>query len=210
MKFFTRYIIIKINEDEMSEIIMKRVCSEWCERTGMGLGCDPLVKYTAKDVNNYVFEFSDGKLERKGKYVKELSELDNDLPIVNRALVDYIVKGVPVEDTINASDDMIDFQQIVRITKAYKYGWHNGSELSEKTFRVYASADRKDTYIGRCKEKGSNPDKFSDTPEHCFIWNDSVKGVKLPPKVDKKWYVDLALKRLEAYGFYRKSEGALF
>lgn len=46
-----------------------------------------------KDVNNYVFIFSNGKVERKGAYVKELSPLDYDLPIINKALVDRLVKG---------------------------------------------------------------------------------------------------------------------
>ena len=36
------------------------------------------------------------KLERKGAYVKELFELDNDLPIVNKAIVKYISQGIPV------------------------------------------------------------------------------------------------------------------
>ena len=87
--------------------------------------------------------------ERKGAYVKELSDIDNNLPIVNKALVKYISEGVPVEDTINSSNDMIDFQQVVRVSKSFKFGWHNGRELSEKTYRVYASKNIKDTYIAR-------------------------------------------------------------
>lgn len=151
-----------------------------------------------------------GKLERKGKYVKELSDLDNDLPIVNKAVVDYITKDVPVEETINSSTSMIDFQMIVRISKEYKLGWHNGEELSEKTFRVYASTDRKDTYIGKCREHGSNPDKFANTPDNCFIYNKDVKNIPLSIKLDKQWYIDLAKKRLTEYGYEMPSKFSLF
>lgn len=204
-------IIIRIPEnDDMAERKMKHVCKEWSLRTGMGLGEDILNRYIAKDVNNYIFVFDNGKLERKGKYVKELSDLDNDLPIVNRAVVDYITKDIPVEDTINASTSMIDFQMIVRISKEYKLGWHNGEELSEKTFRVYASTDRKDTYIGKCREHGSNPDKFANTPDNCFVYNKDVKNIPLSIKLDKQWYIDLARKRLTEYGYEMPSKFSLF
>ena len=204
-------IIIKIPEnDEKAERIMKHVLNEWSLRTGMGIGTDALTSYVAKDVNNYIFIFENGKLERKGKYVKELSDLDNDLPIVNKAVVDYIINGTPVEQTINNSNDMIDFQTIVRVSKAYKLGWHNGKELSEKTFRVYASTDTKDTYIGKCRESGATPEKFANTPEHCFIYNKSVKGIPLSAKLDKKWYIDLSKKRLSEYGYEMQTKFSLF
>ena len=203
-------IIVSIDDDERTDRIFKHVCNEWCIRTKMGLSFDEIEWYVSRDVNNYVFKFTNGKLERKGAYVKELSELDNNLPIVNKAVLDYIVNKIPVEQTINNSNDMIDFQNIVRVSKSYKYGWHNGEELSEKTFRIYASTDMRDTYIGRCREHGSNPDKFANTPEHCFIYNKAVKGLPLSAKLDKKWYIDLAKKRLTEYGYEMQSKFSLF
>ena len=38
------------------------------------------------------------KLERKGAYVKELDELDNDLPIVNESIVNYLLEGKSIEE----------------------------------------------------------------------------------------------------------------
>lgn len=204
-------IIIKIPEnDDKAEKIMNHVVNEWSYRTGMGMGKDELNFYVAKDCNNYVFVFENGKLERKGKYVKELSDLDNDLPIVNKAMMDYIIKGIPVEQTIDNCDDLIDFQIIVRVSKQYKLGWHNGKELSEKTFRVYASTDNNDTFIAKCRESGATPEKFANTPEHCFIYNKSVKNVPVPLKLNKKWYINLAKKRLEDFGYEIKKSGQLF
>jgi DNA polymerase len=43
-------------------------------------------------------------------------------------------------------------------------------------------------------------EKFANTPEHCFIYNDSVNGKKVPNKLDKKWYIELAEKRLKQFG----------
>ncbi len=51
-------IIIRIPEnDDMAERKMNHVLKEWSIRTGMKIGCDALNLYTAKDVNNYIFEF---------------------------------------------------------------------------------------------------------------------------------------------------------
>jgi DNA polymerase len=47
------------------------------------------------------------------------------------------------------------------------------------------------------KAKG---EKFGNTPDHCFIFNDSVVGVKTPPELDRQWYIDLAKKRLKQFG----------
>lgn len=203
-------IIIKIPEDEMSEKIMNRVIDEWKKRTGLGMGADALKRIVQKDVNNYTFVFSNDKLERKGVYVMELSDLSNDLPIVNEALINYMTKDIPVEETILNCNEMIKFQKIYRISSSYKYGYHNGKYLTEKTYRVYASTDITDGYLGRCRDYGLNPDKFGNCPDHCFIYNKSVKDIPMSIKVDKKWYVKLAKKRLEDFGYSFKMGGSLF
>ena len=215
-------IIIWIDNEAKSEKWLRHICNEWIQRTRMGLGLDewggvdetgkPLhnIGIIQKDVNNYVGIFKNGTVETKGLYVKELSEIDNDLPIVNKAVVKFIVDNVPVEDTINNSNSMIDFQKVFRVSNKFKLGWHNGKEMNERTYRVYASNDLKDTYLGRCRESGETPNKFGNCPEHCFIYNKEVKGVPLLDKVDKKWYVNLAKKRLEDYGYEFKDVNSLF
>lgn len=151
-----------------------------------------------------------GKLERKGSYLMELSELSNDLPIVNKAMVNYIAYGIPVEDTVNGCNDMIDFQKVYRISKSYKFGWHNDKILNDRTFRVFASKDKNDKYIARCRDYGSTPEKFQNSPEHCFIYNKQVKGVEIPIKLDKKWYINLAKKRLVEFGYELQQGNSLF
>lgn len=50
--------------------------------------------------------------------------IDNDLPILNKALVDYMVKKIPVEQTINQCDDLIMFQKIVKLSNNYNWVEH--------------------------------------------------------------------------------------
>ena len=193
-------IILQVADNDNAEKKMREICQEWIDRTKMGLGFDEIDEIWQKDVNNYIFRFKSGKLERKGAYVKELSELDNNLPIVNKAIVDYLTKGVLPEDTVAECNDLKQFQNIVRISSNYRMGWHNNKFLSDRTFRVFASKDNSDTYIGKCKTEGATIEKFANTPEHCFIWNDDVNGVAVVKNLDKKWYSDLAEKRIADFG----------
>lgn len=193
-------IILRVEDNPKAIQKMKDICQEWMDRTKMGLGFDEIDEIWQKDVNNYIVRFSNGKLERKGAYVKELDELDNDLPIVNEAIVKYLTENILPSETINECDDLIKFQKLVKVSSSYLYGWHNNEFLSDKTFRVFASKNVKDTYIGKCKSEGGTIEKFANTPEHCFIENDDVKEMKVPIGLDKKWYIDLAEKRVEDFG----------
>jgi len=176
---------------------MKDICQEWMDRTKMGLGFDEIEEIWQGDVNNYIFRFTSGKLERKGAYVKELDELDNDLPIVNEAIVKYLTEDILPRDTIENCNELIKFQKVVKVSSSYLYGWHNHEFLTDKTFRVFASKDKADTYIGKCKSEGATIEKFANTPSHCFIENDDVRTTVVPANLDKNWYIDLAEKRIE-------------
>lgn len=143
----------------------------------------------------------EGHCKTKGAYVKELSELDYDLPIVNKAIVERLTNGVPVEATINGCNDLKEFQKIVKVSSKYAYGTHNGKKLTDKVFRVFASNNPSDGYIGKCKTDGAKAEKFANTPDSCFIENDLVNGVKVDKRLNKQWYIDLAKRRLfEKFG----------
>lgn len=193
-------IILQVDDDDNAEKKMRGICREWMDRTRMGLGFDEISEMWQKDVNNYIVRFTNGKLERKGAYVKELNDLDYDLPIVNKCIVDYLTEGVLPENTVAECDELKQFQKIVKISSNYRVGWHNGKFLNDRTFRVFASKDKSDTYIGKCKCEGATIEKFANTPEHCFIWNDDVNGVAVVKNLDKKWYSDLAEKRIADFG----------
>lgn len=176
------------------------VAYEWEHRTGMGLEFDEFTRVYQKDVNNYVLVAADGSMKTKGAYVKKLGPLDYDLAVVNKALVEYMVHGVPVEDTIAADDDMIDYQRVVKVSGKYKYGVHGHERLTDRCFRVFASTRESDGIIGRVKAGKAKPVKFGNTSEHSFIDNGDVHGKKCPPYLDKSWYIQLAKTRLAQFG----------
>lgn len=176
------------------------VAYEWEHRTGMGLEFDEFTRVYQKDVNNYVLVAADGSMKTKGAYVKQLGPLDYDLAVVNKALVEFMVHGVPVEDTIAADDDLIDYQRVVKVSGKYKYGVHGHERLTDRCFRVFASTRESDGMIGRVKAGKAKPEKFGNTSEHSFIDNGDVHGKKCPDYLDKAWYIQLAKTRLAQFG----------
>lgn len=172
----------------------------WEHRTGMGLEFDEFTRVYQKDVNNYVLVAADGSMKTKGAYVKKLGPLDYDLAVVNKALVEYMVHGVPVEDTIAADDDLIDYQRVVKVSGKYKYGVHGHERLTDRCFRVFASTRESDGMIGRVKAGKAKPEKFGNTSWHSFIDNGDVHGKKCPGYLDRSWYIQLAKTRLAQFG----------
>ena len=179
------------------------VVYQWEQRTGLHMSFDEYKTIIQKDVNNYIAIDFEGNVKSKGAYVKPLNELDNDLPVVNKALVDFMVHGIPVTQTINSCSELKSFQKIVKLSRKYKSAWYNGKMLNGKTFRVFASRNSHNGYIGKQKADGMTIEKFANVPDHCFIVNSDVNGVKAPDDLDKQWYIALAKKRLEQFGFNR-------
>lgn len=192
-------LIIKIPDTDEAFNAVDDVCYEWESRTGMKLAFDVITEIYQKDVNNYVFKFENGKIERKGAYVQECNPLKNDLAIVNTALVDYMINRVPVEETVNNCDDLSKFQKVVKVSNKYLCAWYNGKRLQDKTFRVFASTDTKNGSIYKQKSEGATLEKFANTPEHCEIYNDAITEYS-NISLDKQYYINLAKKRLLDYG----------
>ena len=192
-------ILIKLKSIKDFELI-DDIVWEWEERTGMRMGFDIYTKVYQKDVNNYLLVDKEGKTKTKGAYTKALSNTDNDLPIINKALREFMTNGVPIEKTIRECDELKMFQKVVKLSGKYWRTWHNGKFMVDKCYRVFASSDHFDSYIGKCKSKGSTIEKFANTPDHCFIDNTNINGRKIPSKLDKNWYIDLAKERLKQYG----------
>lgn len=114
-------LIGRVNRPSEVEKI-KQICSEWESRTGLVLEFDIYNRIWQKDVNNYLIVNDAGKYKAKGAYVKDASDIDNDMPIVNRAIREYFLKGISPETTISQCNDLIDFQIISKIGSSYNHG----------------------------------------------------------------------------------------
>lgn len=219
-------LIVMIPDTDEAFDQLDDICYEWesrcsTDKCSILLETDQIAELYQKDVNNYLWIDLDGGVERKGAYVKEQSSLDYDLPIINHALVEYMTKHIPIEQTIRECNDLIMFQKIVKLTNKYDYVMHECGmpravtsgkrklkteyvyeqceQYTYKCYRVFASNDLKDGRLLKVK-KGKNGEKFANTPEHAFVCNDDVTEMKVPQKLDKNWYIDLAINRLHQFG----------
>lgn len=180
--------------------ILDDVVYEWECATGMKMEFELFSKVFQKDVNNYILIADDGKIKSKGGYVKKLSNLDYDLPIVNKALINYMVHDVSVEDTILNCDELKEFQMVSKISNKYHHILHGDKVLKEKCIRIFASKAPSDAGVKKVSVRTGKPEKLPNSPAHCFIYNDNVNGKKAPEKLDKQWYIKFAKKRLADFG----------
>lgn len=186
-------ILVKIKRkhfDQFDDIVY-----EWEERTRLHMSFDYCRKLIQKDVNNYILIDSEGGIKSKGAYVKELSKLDYDLPIVNKAIKDYFIHGVHPSDTILNVDKLIEFQKVVKITSKYSGVQFGKRKQTGKVFRVFASKTGKPLR----KIKGTVVEKIAYVPDRCEIINSDITDASVPEWLDKSWYIDLAEKRIESF-----------
>lgn len=191
-------VMFKLPNEESIKLY-EDIANEWSERTKMGLEHDVIERVVQKDVNNYIIVKKGGKIKSKGAYVKELNNLDNDLPIVNKALMNYFIKDISVEETINNCNELIQYQMVVKASSKYKYALHGDEIINEKISRVFASRSRRDPGIFKLKNDKNKPDKMAGTPENAFIENGDIKGLRVPRKLDKQWYINVANKRIKDF-----------
>ena len=213
-------IYLRVNNESDIQIVQS-IAKQWENRTKLELEWDVYKngRLVQNDVNNYLLIDKDtGKYKCKGAYVKKLSLIDNDLPILNKALVNYFVHDIPVEDTINSATMLIDFQKVIKLTSLYKgvvYGdgikvksgnkerviVENGVPLKEKVHRVFASNRDSDKGIYKMKvEKGETSyEKVAYTPDRCFIDNNDITNKKVPIFLDRQYYIDMAKERIRQF-----------
>lgn len=190
-------ILVKLKRKKDLEKV-KDICHEWEQRTKMVLEYDLYTKVIQKDVNNYIIVDENGKYKSKGAYVKKLNPLDYDLPIVNKAIINYFLNGITPDKTINECNDLYQFQRVVKVSNKYSKALYGDEQVNEKVLRVFASRRKSDKGIFKVKP-GGNKEKIANTPERCFIENDNVKGEPVTRRLDRGWYIELAQKRINDF-----------
>lgn len=208
-------IMFTIDRKEVSTA--EKIIDEWCKITKFEMERDDFKKVIQKDVNNYIGIKPDGSFKTKGGFVSLYKGGDfktNSLQIIHKAIVDFLVKDIPPETTIDECTDIFAFQNIVKTGGSYEGAYHyvNGiREDIQKVNRVYAVKDKKygaivkGKWITEKKIKGVvtklekpiwQEDTIQECPENAFIDNENKLTVD---DLDKKYYIDLAKKRIDMY-----------
>ena len=189
-------VVFKVHNDDWDQF--DKIVKTWEKRTRLNMEYDYTNAIYQRDVNNYIAIFDDGKIERKGGSVKEAKVIDNDLPIVSDAVVEYFVNGVDPAEYISKESDMMRFMKTYKLSGKYDHALYNDEVLTDKVYRVFASRSRKDGILYKCKQD-KNPEKFASCPDHCRIVNGNIQNMKTPKWLDKIWYVAEAWKRINSF-----------
>lgn len=109
------FIIPKTAEDRYHEL-----CTEWEKTTQLQLEHDTYNLMAISNVNNYLAQTTSGKIKQKGLYeITKAYHKDTSLTIVPIALEQYIVNGIPVEETIKNHKNIFDFCAKIRSHSGY-------------------------------------------------------------------------------------------
>ena len=152
------------------------ICKEWeKEFEGLLLEVDEFDKWIQKDVNNYIATH-DGQIKVKGgevnKYHKDKFFSNNNIRIVQKALVDNLVYGTPVYKTfMDNLDKPILWQYILKAGGTFQGVQDAAGVWQNNVNRVFAA---KPEYPGTTKlykiRKDGGQVNFPDSPERMFIW----------------------------------------
>lgn len=181
-------------DDSQYEAVMV-IINEWQERTGFELEEDKITKLIQANVNNYIEVYEDGKVKTKGgMLVRGIApegafNINNNMPICSKAIVDYFVDGKSPADTINKCDDILSFQIISKVGGLYSecVYEHNGEMVQvQKVNRVYATDDVNCGTLYKRSIRTGNLEKVASLPQHCLVDNKNELDIS---QIDKNWYI---------------------
>lgn len=220
--------------DRTEDTLSSEIVSEWCQITGFEMERDDFEKVIQKDVNNYIGIKVGGKMKTKGGFVslyKGGNFKTNSLPIIDKAVVEYLVKGTPPEETIRSETDIFQFQSIVKTGGTYEGSYHyiNGERVEiQKVNRVYAVNNpiygqivkgkwitekrKKDKATGKMISEPVDPPVWQEStipecPVHAFVDNENTLAIA---DLNLSYYIEMAKSRIDKYiNLDRKVENKL-
>lgn len=200
-------IALELLSDD-AESLIDDVCKGWEKDWKFSLEKTVADNLYEKDVNNYVFKDSSGKVKVKGAYVTKYSDNEQDtLAILAKAVVNYFLEGIDIRTTICNPDNLAtDYQMIKKLGGMYDTPtWKReyGDVEVQKVNRIFPSTDPKNggLYKHKKSKEVGTLDKVEGTPEHVLIMNNDIKGKKIGEleNIDYEWYIAEAQKRINDF-----------
>ncbi len=136
-------MIIPTNQKEL----YLSICKEWEDITQLQLEHDEYKKIILADVNNYIGIFKSGKTKCKGRFEFEnlMLHKNKSFLIIRKAIYNYFINNIPIEETIMSSRNIFDFCGAVKATHGWVFNELSfiNNELTrkklQKTVRYYVS-----------------------------------------------------------------------
>lgn len=232
-------VVFRIPRVMMGEVVKTRVTDgpvkeliEWWEgHTGFTMEATPYRSIYNANVNNYIAIKDDGKVKLKGTISNPWRENDMrgmlmknpQMTIVSEAVVDYLTKGTPIEDTINRATDVRKFVTVVNVKGGGVWGkkvhetktWHepwtdnyhpmdvvtdvSNSLYLGKVVRYYWSNYGSPIFYKNPDERTGNYKKVSRT-DGCRPLMELPEDNAIPSDINRAAYIEAAKEVLMDYG----------
>lgn len=199
-------IVIKCQKsryDELNEII-----KIWEQHTNFTTEETQYSAVYSRDINNYIAVKTDGKCKTKGAYSNPWNDPKTAIfrfhknpqhTICIEAVVEFLTKQTPIEETIKNCQDITKFVVIRNVRGG---GTKNGNYLG-KVVRWYYGANEKD-----CIRYKSNGNKVATSDGAVPLME---LPEQLPIDIDYKYYTQISTDILHDVGYYKKPKsGKLF
>lgn len=127
-------VTVRLPRREMTALDM--VCEGWCELTKLNLERVRYRRMFLRDVNNYLGEYEDGSVKRKGAYEWNVGWHQNAGGLVIPKVAEKVLlEGAPIRETVATWPDKNDFMLRVKVPRGSYLQW--GESQVQNTTRYY-------------------------------------------------------------------------
>jgi hypothetical protein len=190
-------IVVSVKDIEYD--LFKSVCGDWQKTTSLNLEETRYKSLYTENVNSYIAVKEDGSLKRKGSYIEGDLGHNPTIKVCIDAVIDYLLKGTSIEDTILNYET--EPQNFLMVRKAKNGGYWKDKYLG-KIVRWYWSTSGEAIYRKLEKpelKKDGTPKKNPIVAESEHAWpimnlSDGLKDIHYEK------YIEYAYKMLENMG----------
>jgi hypothetical protein len=134
-------LTVRVRRAELDEL--ERVCREWGVLTGLNLEQMRYRRMFLKDVNNYIGQYEDGTVKRKGAYEWKTGWHQNAGGLVVPKVAEKVlVDGAPIRETVERWPDLHDFMLRIKVPRGSYLQW--GEHQAQNTTRYYVARGGKE------------------------------------------------------------------
>lgn len=179
------------------EEIAEEIVADWMLETGYDMESTDYASLNSRDINNYIAVGTDGSVKGKGAYVDQTDHYyklrsNPSNAICVEAVKEFLLNGVPLEDTIKACQDIKKFVTV----RTVNGGAIKDGELLGKAIRWYYGAEELDAIY-----YSTNGNKVPKSDGGVPVM---VLPEKLPEDIDYDWYIVESKKILKEIGYKLK------
>ena len=136
-------IVVKLHKKNKAKF--EEIADEWKRLTKLDADSEEYRCYINRDINNYVIEELNGKVSYKGALHPTMYAVDlqkgYDMPIVAKALVDYLLNDKPILETLYECKNILDFCKTQNVGRQFHVEFTVGTkrEILQKNVRFYVT-----------------------------------------------------------------------